>query len=67
MGNMLGERRFVIISPPPVGEAAEGRWGEWNDMREPKAFITKARELRKEMSLPERVLWAALRALSSTA
>ncbi|EJL28507.1 hypothetical protein PMI01_03519 [Caulobacter sp. AP07] len=30
-------------------------------MREPKAFITKARELRKEMSVPERVLWSALR------
>ena len=30
-------------------------------MREPKAFITKARELRKTMSLPERLLWAELR------
>jgi very-short-patch-repair endonuclease len=30
-------------------------------MREPKAFITRARELRKDMSLPEKILWAALR------
>jgi len=30
-------------------------------MREPRAFITKARELRRDMSLPERLLWAALR------
>ncbi len=30
-------------------------------MREPKAFIARARELRKDMSLPEKVLWAALR------
>ena len=30
-------------------------------MREPKAFIAKARELRKDMSLPEKLLWSALR------
>uniref|UniRef100_B0SVZ8 DUF559 domain-containing protein n=1 Tax=Caulobacter sp. (strain K31) TaxID=366602 RepID=B0SVZ8_CAUSK len=30
-------------------------------MREPKAFIARARELRKDMSLPERLLWAELR------
>ena len=30
-------------------------------MRETKAFITKARELRKDMSLPERLLWSELR------
>jgi very-short-patch-repair endonuclease len=30
-------------------------------MRDPKAFIAKARELRKDMSLPEKILWSALR------
>ena len=30
-------------------------------MREPKAFVARARELRKDMSLPEKLLWLALR------
>ncbi|CAN5394654.1 endonuclease domain-containing protein [soil metagenome] len=30
-------------------------------MRKPKAYVARARELRKDMSLPERLVWAALR------
>jgi len=61
-------RTLTVLDPPPLAEEGDhaqpsllGQRGGGGPMRAPRSTFDRARTLRREMTLPEVLLWQALR------